>query len=137
MAGFVFNEGSESLQDGTINWSSATIKARPLTAAAEAAVDKDATVMTGLGTTGYDVTLTGKTRTKDNTNDRVTYTFSNFVFPAVLAGVGAVNHFLVFAFITNDAASIPIAKIAMTSVTPNGGDINVTVDPAGAFYTQQ
>lgn len=137
MAGFVFNEGAESLQDNSIVWASATIRVRPLTAAAEAAVSKDATVMTGLGTTGYDVTVTGKTRTKDTTLDRIVYDFDNFAFPAVAGAVGAIDHFLVFRFVTNDADSVPIAKIAMTSVTPNGGDINVTVDTAGAFYTQQ
>jgi len=139
MAGFVFNEGADSLLDGTINWASDTIKARPVTTATEAAVSKDATVMTGIGSTGYDVTLGTKTRAKDDTTDRVYYDVADFAFAAVLGAVGEVNHFVVFKFVTNDAASVPIAKVAMTAITPNGGDINVAVaaPPAGLFYTQQ
>ena len=103
MAGFVFNEGADSLLDGTINWASDTIKARPVTTATEAAVSKDATVMTGIGSTGYDVTLGTKTRVKDDTTDRVYYDVADFAFAAVLGAVGEVNHFVVFKFVTVDA----------------------------------
>jgi hypothetical protein len=137
MAGFLFNEGADSLLDGTINWASDTIRARPVLTSAEAAVNKDATVMTSIGVTGYDVTLGSKTRTKDDTTDRIVFDAADFAFVAVLGAVGEVNHFIVFKFVTNDAASIPIAKVAMTAITPNGGDINVTVSASGLFYTQQ
>lgn len=137
MAGFVFNEGADSLLDGTINWASDTIRARPVLTSAEAAVSKDATVMTGIGVTGYDVTLASKTRAKDDTTDRIVYDAADFAFTSVLGAVGEVNHFVVFKFVTNDAASVPIAKVAMTAITPNGGDINVAVSASGVFYTQQ
>ena len=137
MAGFVFNGGSEGLQNNSIVWATDVIKVRPLTAASEAAVNKDATTMTGLGTTGYDVTVGGKTRTKNTTDDRIEYRFANPSFPSVAGAVGVVNHFLVFKFVTTDADSIPIAKVQMSAVTPNGGNIDVTIDAAGAFYTQQ
>jgi hypothetical protein len=136
MAGFVFNEGAESLQDNSIVWGSDTIRVRPVLASAQAAIDKDATSMTSLGSTGYDVTLASKTRTKDTTNDRIVYDAADFVFPAV-AAIGAIDHFIVFKFVSNDAGSTPIAKVEMTSVTPNGGDVNVTISASGLFYTQQ
>lgn len=136
MAGFVFNEGAESLLDGSIDWASDTIRVRPVLSSAQAAIDKDATSMTGLGTTGYDVTVGSKTRTKDTTNDRIVYDFADFAFSAV-AAIGAIDHFLVFKFVTDDAGSTPIAKVEMDEITPNGGDVNVTVATAGAFYLQQ
>jgi hypothetical protein len=136
MAGFVFNRGARDLQNNTIVWASDTIKARPVLASAEAAVSKDATTMTSLGSTGYDVTLGSKTFTEDTTNDRIVYDCADFAFSAV-AAIGAIDHFIVFKFVTNDAGSTPIFKVAMTSVTPNGGDVNVTVAATGLAYTQQ
>jgi hypothetical protein len=138
MAGFVFNAGADGLQSGgSITWASDTIKVRPVTKASESAVDKDATSMTGIGTTGYDVTLGSKTKTKNNANDRIVYDSADFTFAAVAGAVGAVDHFIVFKYNTNDAGSTPIAKVAMTEITPNGGDIAVTVSADGLFYTQQ
>lgn len=136
MAGFLFNEGAESLLDGTINWGSDTIRVRPVLASAAAAIDKDATSMTSVGSTGYDVTLASKTRTKNTTDDRIVYDAADFAFPAV-AAIGAIDHYIVFQFVTDDAGSKPIAKVEMTSVTPNGGDVNVTISSSGLFYTQQ
>lgn len=136
MAGFVFNRGARDLLNGTISWSGDTIKARPVLASAAAAIDKDATSMTSVGSTGYDVTLGSKTFTEDTTNDRIVYDAADFAFSAV-AAIGAVDHFIVFKFVTNDAGSTPIAKVAMTSITPNGGDINVTISSSGLFYTQE
>jgi hypothetical protein len=136
MAGFVFNRGARDLQNNTIVWASDTIRARPVLASAQAAVSKDATVMTSLGSTGYDVTLASKTFTEDTTNDRIVYDAADFVFPSV-AAIGAVDHYIVFKFVTNDAGSTPIFKVEMTSVTPNGGDINVTIASTGLAYTQQ
>ena len=73
MASFVTNEGAESLQDGTINWASDTIRARLVKSTAT--VNKDDTSMTPYtivtGTT--DQTLGSKTRTKDTANDRIVY----------------------------------------------------------------
>jgi hypothetical protein len=134
MAGFVFNEGAESLLDGTINWGSDTIRARPV--ATSESLDKDATAMTGIGVTGYDQTLGSKTRTKNTTNDRIVYGAANPTFPSVAAGA-EVNRMVVFKFVTNDAGSTPIAVVDITAITPNGGDIAVAVSADGLFYTQQ
>lgn len=134
MAGFVFNEGAESLLDGTINWSIDTIRAR-LVLTSET-LDKDSTAMTGIGVTGNDVTLASKTRTKDTTNDRIVYDCADFTFPSQTAGAEC-DQVVIFKFVTNDAGSTPIAVMDITPVTPNGGDVNVTVSANGLFYTQQ
>jgi len=137
MAGFVFNRGALGLvKDNTIDWDTHTIRARPVLASAEAAINKDATSMTGLGSTGYDVTLTCAAPAENTTDDRIAFDATDFAFSAV-AAIGAIDHFIVFKFVTDDAGSTPIAKVAMTSVTPNGGDVNVTIAAGGLFYLQQ
>jgi hypothetical protein len=134
MAGFVFNEAAESLLDGSINWGSDTIRVRPV--ATSESLDKDATAMTSIGVTGYDQTLGSKTRTKDTTNDRIVYDAADPTFPSVAAGA-EVNRMVAFKFVTNDADSIPIAVVDITAITPNGGNIAVTIAATGLFYTQQ
>ncbi len=134
--GMVFNRGALGLTDGSISWGSATIKAR-LSRTSENAISKDATAMTGLGVAATDVTLGSKTGpTEDQALDRVKYSAGNFSFPAVASGA-EVDKVIVFKFVTDDAGSTPIAVVNITPITPNGGDINVTVNAAGLFYLQQ
>ena len=134
MAGFVFNEGAESLLDNSIVWASDTIKARLVETSDT--LNRDDVVMTGLGITTDDVTLGSKTRTKDTTNDRIVYSAANPTFTTVPGG-GELNRMIIFKLVTNDADSIPIAVCDITAITPNGGDIAVTIDAAGLFYLQQ
>jgi len=132
---YMFNAAVNGMLGGTINWGTDVFKARPVLSADTP--DRDAAVMTGLGVTGVDVTLTGKTGpVKDNATDRNVFSAANFTFPLVPAGA-ALNKFIVFKFVTNDAASIPIAVCDMDAVTPSGIDIAVTVPASGIFYSQQ
>ena len=134
--GMIFNRGAQGLLDGTITWGSATIKAR-LSRTSENAISKDATVMTGLGLSATDLTLGSKTGpTEDQSTDRVKYGSGNPTFATVAAGA-EVDKIIVFKFVTDDSASTPIALVNITPITPNGGDIVVTVDGAGLFYLQQ
>lgn len=135
--GFVFNGGSLGLQDGTIDWAVDTIRVR-LSATTENALVKTSTTMTGLGTTGNDVTLASKTGpTKDDTAHRVKYSCGNITFPSVATATER-DKFIVFKFVTDDAGSRPIAVVDMSPPrTPNGGDINITISADGLFYTQQ
>lgn len=130
--GKMFNAGAHGLLAGTIDWATDTIRIRPvLTSAGEP--DTDATAMTGLGVTGNDQTLAGKTGpTKDDTNDRVTFDANDPVFAAQPAG-GELNRAIVFKFVTDDAGSIPICLIDIQARTPNGGDITVNFDAAGVI----
>jgi hypothetical protein len=135
MAGFLFNEGALKLQNGSISWGSDTIKARPVLTSASPDIDAD--VMTGIGVTGNDVTLASKTGpTKVDATNRVSYDAADITFVAQPLGA-EINRVAIFKFVTNDADSIPIAIVDITAVTPNGGNIAVTWDAIGIFYTQQ
>jgi hypothetical protein len=134
MASFTTNEGSESLQDGTIVWATDVIKARLV--ASSFTPNKDDTVMTGYTAIGTDQTLGGKTRTKDTTNDRIVYDATDPTWTAV-AGGSTVGTVTVFKFVTNDADSIPIFNIDVTDTATNGGDITAVFSADGIGYTQQ
>lgn len=135
MASFVFNRGALRAQDGTLGFTSNTIKAR-LVSTSES-LNKDSTVMTGIGISGFDVTLSGKTGpTEDTANDRITYDAIDLTFSGVTTRP-EVNRVVFFKFVTNDADSIPICCCDITAVTPNNGDILVTLDAIGIFYSQQ
>ena len=143
MAGFLFNEGAYQLLSNGTNWGSDTIKARLVTTAA-GVPDIDADVMTGIGSTEATATCTLGTKvgpTKSDANDHVTYSSANAVFTAAAGAIGACTRMVIFKFVTNDAASIPLACVDITSVTPNGGDVTVTCPTvetvATWFYTQQ
>lgn len=121
--GYMMNTGAHGLLAGTISWGSDTIRARLVLSSDTP--DEDATVMTGIGVTGNDQTLGTKVGpTKDDTNDRTTYGAANAVFASQTAG-SPVNKVVIFKFVTNDGASIPIAVVDIDEVTPNGGDITV------------
>ena len=131
---FIYNKGANGLLDGTIVFSSATIKARLFLTSATG--DKDSTFMTALGVTGNDVVLTSKTGpTIDNATDRNIYSCANITFPTQVAG-GEVDSIIIFKFVSVDGDSIPIALVPITAVTPNGGDIVVTIPAGGLFYLQ-
>jgi hypothetical protein len=134
----VFNRGALQLQDGSIDWAANTIKAR-LSRTSESSINKDATVMTGIGDAGIgDQTLGSKTGpSEDATNDRIEYSSAAVTFASVTGT--EVDKVVIFKFVTNDADSIPIAVVNLNpAITPNGGNVQVTPDAAsGWFYSQQ
>lgn len=135
MASFVFNRGALNAQNGGLGFTSNTIKAR-LVSTSET-LNKDATVMTGIGISGYDVTLSGKTGpTEDMANDRIGYDSIDITFTGVTIRP-EVNRVVFFKFVTSDADSVPICCNDIVAVTPNNGDITVTLDANGIFYSQQ
>jgi hypothetical protein len=139
MAGFLFNQGAYQLQSAGISWTGATIKGR-LVPTAQGVADIDADVMTGIGSTEASASVTLGTcvgPTLDDVEDNVKYSSANAVFTAAALAIGACNRMVIYKFITNDAASIPIACLDITAVTPNGGDVTVTCPALGWFFTQQ
>lgn len=136
--GQVQNRGARDLQNNTIVWASDTIKGR-LSRTSET-INKDVTVMTGLGFSGppTDITLASKTFTEDTTNDRIVYSAANFTFTGVTAGA-EIDKIIIFKFVTNDAGSTPIAVVSLAApITPGSTiDIAVTVPATGLFYTQE
>lgn len=92
--------------------------------------DFTATVMTGItrytGTT--DQTLASLAIT---TNSHViAFDAADATFTAVaISGSKTVGGFIVYKFVTNDAASIPILYVdGFTAVSPNGGDLTLQFD---------
>lgn len=135
MASFVTDAGSIGLQNGTITWSSATIKARLVSSGVTPT--KGSAVMTGLTAIGTDQTLGSKTGpTTDGTNHRTGYDAADPSYTAV-AGGSTVGWVVIYKFVTNDADSIPIFVQDLTDTPTNGGDIGVTFDSTGIGYTQQ
>ena len=135
MASFVTDAGSIGLQNASITWSSATIKARLVSSSVTPT--KGSAVMTGLTAIGTDQTLGSKTGpTTDGTNHRTAYDAADPTWTAV-AGGSTAGWVVVYKFVTNDGDSIPIAVLDVTDTPTNGGDIGVTFDSTGIFYTQQ
>ena len=135
MADFVYNDAALKLQNGSINWGSDTIKARLV--ASSVTPDKDDTVMTGYTAIGTDQTLGSKTGpTKDTANDRITYDAADPSWTAVASG-STVGFCVIYKFVTNDGDSIPIACLDLTDTPTNGGNMSVTLNAIGAFYTQE
>jgi len=135
MAGFVFDHGANKLLDGSIVWGTGTYKAR-LSRTTETPVAQDATAMTGLGLSATDValgTLVGPT--VDHATHRNKYGAADAEFLAVAAGA-EVDKIIIFKFTTDDAGSEPIAVVAITPITPNGGDISVLFASGICFYLQ-
>lgn len=139
MAGYLFNLGAQELQDGSTVWASSTIRAR-LVPSAASAPDKDADVMTGIGSTDgtASVSVTGRSApVRSDARDRVEYVSSELSFLGVPGSVGACNRVVFYRFNSSDAASVPICCVEITTVTPNGSDITVTMPTNGWFYSQQ
>lgn len=135
MAGFVFNRGALYLQNGTLDWVTADIRAR-LSRTSET-VNLDSDVMTGLGLADTDTLVTGCVGpTLDDVNDRVVYTSDGFSFVNVAEGA-QVDKVVVYAFGTSDADSVPIALMLINPMIPNGGSLGINIPAAGLFYTQQ
>jgi hypothetical protein len=132
--GFVYNRGARNLLNGTTVYTTATIKAR--LALTTYTPDKDSTAMTGIGVVGNDFTLLGKTQTEDLVNDRIVFDANDFTFPAQASGAQC-DKIILFHFSVDDAGSVPLAFVPMVPVVPNGGDIAISIDPAGLFYVQQ
>ena len=140
MAGFLFNTGSYRLLAGTTVWTSSPIRFR-LCPTAQGALNIDAANMSGLATLAHSsqqITPSSPVGpTQVDADDHVKFTSGNAVFTAANAAIGACNRLIMFHFITDDASSFPIAYCDITAVTPNGGDVTVTMDALGWFYMQQ
>ncbi len=133
MAYFVYNEGAESLLDGSVVWASDTIKARLV--ASSATPNKDDTdLASGYTAIGTDQTLGSKTRTKDTANDRIVYDAGNVTYTAV-AGGSTVGWCIIYK--DDGGNGVPIAALDIDNTATNGGDITVAFSADGIFYLQQ
>lgn len=90
------------------------------------------------GQAGYTrQTVAGKTRTVDNTNDRITYdATTDPAFGSIAAGDN-ITGLVLFKFVTNDADSILIGYYALTSTPTDGNPFVVFLNAAGVAYDDQ
>lgn len=132
MASGLYTVAEKGFLDADIDLLVDTIKARAVS-------DTDYTVNfanTDMSTvTGYtgttDVTLGTKTTTA-GVFDAADHTpaFSSLSQDAAKT----IDGIVIYKFVTNDAGSTPIAYIDLTtSLTPNGGDVNITWNASGIF----
>ena len=134
MADFVYNEGAESLLDNSIVWASDTIKARLVASSATPNKDDDY-LSTGYTPIGTDYTLANKTRTKDDTNDRIVYDNTvDALFSAVAAG-STVGWCIIYK--DDGGNGVPICALDIADTPTNGGDITIQFHANGIFYLQQ
>lgn len=133
MANFIYNEGAESLLDGSINWASDTIKARLVASSATPDRD-DADLSTGYTAIGTDQTLGSKTRTKDTTNNRIVYDATD---PTWLAVAGGSTVGWVIVYKDDGGDGVPICALDVGDIATNGGDLSLPFDADGIFYLQQ
>lgn len=133
MANFAYNEGVSQLLSGSINWSSDTIKCRLIASTATPNKD-DTSLASGYTAIGTDQTLASKSRTKDNTNDRVVYDAADPTFTAVASG-STIGWAIVYK--DDGGNGVPIAALDVVNTATTGGNATITFDTAGIFYFQQ
>jgi len=140
---FVFQEGQHALMTGALDWDTTT-NIRCALLAATVTPDPDdnaADTQYSIQGTSYLATPASRTATIDDSNNRVRYDMTSPVtFTAVVAG-NAVDKMLVYwdadggGEAAIETADLYIACFEFTSLTPNGGDITVTLStsPDAAF----
>lgn len=134
MASAFYNIGLEKFISSAtrIDLTGDTIKARPIRSALYTFAATHATmssVTAALGGPG-DVTL--GTKALGTGADGGTFDAADAVFTAWTAGL-LIDGVVIFKFVTNDAASTPIAYLDGFSVVPNGGDITFQWAAANPF----
>lgn len=82
------------------------------------------------------VTASTKTRTIDDTLDRITYDCDDPAFGTLVAGE-TVSAMVLFRFVTNDADSILVAYYDLTDTATNGTAFTVQLSTAGVAYVDQ
>jgi hypothetical protein len=139
MATTVFNRGLDVLNP----WTSGTFRALLLQGAIYVPNKDDDYVATAVAAAAEVVgagytrqVLAGKTRTIDDTLDRITYDCSDFGFGNIAAGEN-VDSLVLYLFVTNDADSILIAHYTLGTIATTGNAFPVVVGSAGMIYTDQ
>jgi hypothetical protein len=148
MASGVYNEGSESLQDGTIDYlTDANVKIMLLLSSYS--FDKDHATVTTLAASEITVSgytggfggagrkaLGSKTVAKNDTTDRVVFDAADPSAWTLAAGE-TVGGAAIIRENTNDAGSTPLFFLDFTDTPTNGGTFTVQFDAAGIAYLQQ
>lgn len=106
--------------------------------------NKDHDFVADLTPASFEITVAGysrqtagtKTRTIDDTNDRITYDCADPAFGTLTAGETVVAMVL-YRFVTNDADSILIGYYDIADSATNGAAFTVVMGANGAAYVDQ
>jgi hypothetical protein len=129
MASFVYNEAKRKWFNGTLDLDTDDIRVRLLMTNTTYDTENDGITNISDFTTDdihdganyVDKALGTETVTKTDASDRADFSADNVTWTALGAGTRAVAGALVYKFITNDAASFPIAWVEF-SASPDGND---------------
>lgn len=140
MANFVYTHAKHLIATGALNLDTADLRALLVMSNTTTDTEEDKTTISGFttldeynGSAYARKTLGASTVTEDTGNNRSEVDVADFAWSALGAGTRSAQAMVVFAFVTNDADSVPIAFID-TGGFPfagNGGDVNVTVNAEG------
>lgn len=139
MASGVYNSGKRDIADGTIDLVNDTIKVILVTSSYTPNADHDfaddlTNELSGTGYTGGfngsgRKTLSSKSWSTDNTNDRAEFTATIPTWSGINAG--SPKYAILVKEITNDAATRLIAWLDLGTVVTNGGDLTITANAEG------
>lgn len=144
MASFLYNKAKAEILRGNIPWVSSTLKMMLVTASYSPNPDHDFVSSASgneLSGTGYIAgfggsgrhTLTGKTVTEDDSNDRAVADADDVTWLAINAGTAAAG--IIIKEVTSDADSILVAYMDIADVATNGGDLSLQFNIAGVFFS--
>lgn len=141
MADVAYNRGLDEMGGG--QWASGTWKALLLKGAGYT-VNKDHDFVADVtpasnetALSGYArVTLGSKTRTIDDTNDRITYDCADPAFGSIAAG-DTITAMVVYRFVTNDSDSILFGYYDLADTGTNGTAFTPVLSASGIAYVDQ
>lgn len=140
MASFWFDAAVDGVAKGTIVWASDTIRVLLLTGAGTP-VKSNATVTAALAEASVAECAATSYVRKTLASNAVTTTGNKTLFDATspvwttLGGASneTITGALIYKFVTDDSASIPICYIDTNNLTTNGGQVTLTKDATNKF----
>lgn len=137
MADAVYNRGLDELAAFTTNtYKFLLLKGSGYTFNKDHDFVSDLTVASNeVAGSGYArVTAASKTRTIDDSADRITYDCADPAFGSIVTGE-TVSAMVLFRFVTNDSDSILIGYYDLADTATNGTAFTVTLGANGVMYT--
>ncbi len=119
--------------NGSVNWSTATIKVLPLNASGtyNAAHEFVSSVVANEITHGARPIVAGSV-TDDSGNTRIKVTVANTQITSVDAAQ-TLNAVVVYVEVTNDADSLPMFFVDGVDIVTDGNNVTITFDAAGIY----
>ncbi len=136
MANFVYTHAKHLFLTGALNLSSADVRVALVMTNTTADTEKDVSTISAFTTldeydganyTSGGAALAGESVAQDDANDRSEFDATDLTFSALGVGARQCQGAIVYAFVTNFGASIPIAWIDTGGFPFTGNGSNVTI----------